>query len=51
MGTEEVIGLGRYGRTLTVLRCSLKSDDDFDAEDEAEDEEYLVEKWTPRLGR
>lgn len=29
-GTEEVVGLGGYGRTLTVIRCSLRSDDDFD---------------------
>ena len=48
-GTEEVIGLGRYGRTLTVISCAIKSDDDFDAEDQADEDEYLAERWTPRF--
>ncbi len=46
--TEEVVGLGQYGRTLTILTCkalSLRSevgpDDD--------DEEALIESWTPRF--
>jgi Zn-dependent peptidase ImmA (M78 family) len=50
-GTEEVLGLGRYGRTLTVLRCAIKSDDDFDLEDQADDDEYLADSWTPRFRR
>ncbi len=50
-GTEEVLGLGRYGRTLTVLRCAIKSDEDFDAGDQADDDEYLAESWTPRFRR
>lgn len=50
-GTEEVIGLGSYGRTLTVINCAVKSDDDFDPDDEADDEEYLMDRWTPRFHR
>ena len=48
-GVEEVIGLGGYGRTLTVIRCNLRTDDDFDAEDEADSDEFLAESWTPRF--
>jgi len=43
-GTEEVIGLGAYGKTLTVLSSDVFSDD----EDEADD---LEERWTPRYRR
>lgn len=50
-GVEEVIGLGGYGRTLTVIHCNLKTDDDFDPEEEADSEEYLAERWTPRFRR
>lgn len=50
-GTEEVIGLGGYGRTLTVIQCNLKTEVDFDPEDEADDDEYLAERWTPRFRR
>lgn len=47
--TEEVVGLGRYGKTLTILSSeSLGQDDD---EDEEEDEEGLIESWTPRFRR
>jgi len=49
MVTEEVVGLGRYGKTLTILSSeSLGQDDD---EDEEEDEEGLIESWTPRFRR
>ena len=48
-GTEEVLGLGRYGRTLTVLRCNIKTDDDFDVDDQADDDENLADSWTPRF--
>lgn len=45
---EEVVGLGQYGRTLTVLSCSaLTSEGGYD--DEQDDEEKLVESWTPRF--
>jgi len=46
---EQVRGLGAYGKTLTVLSCDVKSDDDFDPHDQADDEEYLKERWTPRF--
>jgi len=41
---EEVIGLGRYGFTLTVL----SSDDLAESEDEDDDDQVAtVERWTP----
>ena len=43
---EEVIGLGNYGKTLTVL--SLES---LPTEDEEDEEEELQESWTPRFRR
>jgi hypothetical protein len=45
--TEEVVGLGRYGKTLTVL-SSLKIGRDLHA-DEGDDEDDLIERWTPRF--
>lgn len=50
-GAEEVIGLGRYGRTLTVIRCDVPSKDDYDPKEEGDDDTYLVEVWTPRFRR
>lgn len=44
--SEDVIGLGAYGKTLTVLYgINLP-----EPEEEA-DEEALIESWTPRFGR
>ena len=43
---EEVIGLGGYGRTLTVL-----SVDEMPDWDELGEEDELVESWTPRFKR
>lgn len=43
---EEVIGLGQYEKTLTVLSASEIPD-----LDEIEDEEALIESWTPRFRR
>jgi Zn-dependent peptidase ImmA (M78 family) len=43
-GTEEIIGLGRYGRTLTILSTEIFADD----EDEDED---LEERWDVRFRR
>lgn len=44
--TEEVVGLGAYGKTLTVLSSqSIGSEDETD-EDE---EERLEESWTPKF--
>lgn len=43
---EEVIGLGNYGYTLTVLSSDILSKDT-DDEEPAEDE--LIEAWTPKF--
>lgn len=49
--TEEVIGLGQYGRTLTILTCGqLTERPEADDADE-EDEEAFTERWTPRFKR
>jgi hypothetical protein len=46
--SEDVIGLGSYGKTLTVLHgIELPEDRD----DDDENEEALVASWTPRLRR
>jgi predicted transcriptional regulator len=45
--TEEVVGLGQYGRTLTVLTCKSLTARVEEAEDD--DEEKLIESWTPRF--
>ena len=49
-GTEEVIGLGSYGKTLTVLTCPSLVDETYQ-EDKGDEEENLVESWTPRFHR
>lgn len=43
---EEVIGLGRYGYTLTVLSSERLPEDPLDEEDE---ESELERSWTPRF--
>lgn len=46
-GLEECLGLGSYGRSLTVLTCSSIKDDTYGEE---EDEDALLEEsWTPRF--
>lgn len=42
---EDVIGLGRYGKTLTILHRIEPPDEDED------DDDALIESWTPRLRR
>lgn len=42
---EDVIGLGSYGRTLTVLH-GIEPPDETE-----EDDDTLIESWTPRLRR
>jgi Zn-dependent peptidase ImmA (M78 family) len=44
---EEVVGLGQYGRTLTILTCDALALDA--GEDEEENDEQLVESWTPKF--
>lgn len=48
--TEEVIGLGSYGKTLTVLTCPSLEDETFRDEDD-EDEATVIDRWTPRFRR
>jgi hypothetical protein len=43
---EDVVGLGSYGKTLTVLY-----DIDLPEPEDEEDEEKLIESWTPRFRR
>ena len=47
---EEVIGLGNYGRTLTVITCPAIEDAAYGYDDD-DDEERLMESWTPRFRR
>jgi hypothetical protein len=42
---EEVIGLGSYGKTLTVL-TGMEPPDEIE-----DDEEEIEESWTPRFRR
>jgi hypothetical protein len=45
---EEIVGLGRYGKTLTVL----SSEDIGDSEDpDDDDDDDVKERWTPRFRR
>lgn len=46
---EDVLGLGQYGRTLTVLTCdglSAEKESEYDNEDDE-----LIESWTPKFRR
>ncbi len=44
--TEEVVGLGGYGRTLTVLSAQGAAD-----LEELQEEEEMIESWKPRFRR
>ena len=44
--SEDVVGLGKYNKTLTVLY-----DIDIPEADEEEDEQSPIESWTPRFKR
>jgi Zn-dependent peptidase ImmA (M78 family) len=48
---EQVKGLGAYGKTLTMITADVKSDDDFDPDEQADDEEFLRDSWTPKFRR
>lgn len=45
--SEEVVGLGRYGKTLTVLACRKIGQDAY--ADDGDDYDDLIERWTPRF--
>lgn len=44
--SEDVVGLGRYGKTLTMLH-----DIEIPEPEDEEDERYLIDSWTPRFKR
>ncbi|MDE1568246.1 ImmA/IrrE family metallo-endopeptidase [Aquabacter sp. P-9] len=47
--SEEAVGLGRYGKVLTILvSTSIGQDEDSDDDDK---DENLIESWTPRFRR
>lgn len=48
--SEETVGLGAYGKVLTVLTSNTIGQENDPDEDE-DDEEKLVESWTPRFRR
>lgn len=47
---EQVVGLGNYGKTLTVITCPSLQGETY-GEDDEEDEEKLADRWTPRFHR
>lgn len=48
MVIEEVVGLGRYGKTLTVLSSESIGQE---RDDDEEDDDDLSERWTPQFRR
>jgi Zn-dependent peptidase ImmA (M78 family) len=48
--SEESIGLGQYGKVLTVLVSSKIGQDD-EPDEEEEDDDSVIERWTPRFHR
>lgn len=49
---EEVVGLGSYGKTLTVLTCPSIIDETYrDEIEDEDDEDSLIESWTPHFRR
>lgn len=47
---EQIVGLGGYGKTLTILTCPSVQDETYQDEDE-DDDENMTERWTPRFRR
>jgi len=45
--TEEVVGLGRYGKTLTVLSSASIGQEEY--QDDDNDEDDVIESWTPKF--
>ena len=50
-GIEQSLGLGSYGKTLTVLTCTSLKDDTYGEDDDGDSEEDMAERWTPRFPR
>ena len=49
--TEDSVGLGTYGKMLTVLTLPMTAiQDEVEADDEETDEQVL-DRWTPRFQR
>ncbi|WP_316980455.1 hypothetical protein [Shumkonia mesophila] len=48
-GVEEVIGLGGYGKALTVLTCPSLIEDTYREEEDGDDDEGLTARWTPHF--
>jgi hypothetical protein len=46
---EEIVGLGQYGRTLTILTCKQLANEADSITDDDESEEAMIERWTPRF--
>jgi hypothetical protein len=46
--TEEVVGLGQYGKTLTILSSGSMGHEETGPDDE-EDEDHIREQWTLRF--
>ncbi len=53
MVSEEVIGLGTYGKTLTILHSSKLTSQaqGYDDNDDDDDDDVVLERWTPRFRR
>ncbi|MER8948076.1 ImmA/IrrE family metallo-endopeptidase [Mesorhizobium sp. M0809] len=49
--SEESVGLGQYGKVLTVLVSSKIGQDDERNDDDEEDDDSVIERWTPRFHR
>jgi hypothetical protein len=49
--SEEIVGLGSYGKTLTVLSSEKLGGDDGHDDDVDDDDDRLAESWTPRFRR
>jgi hypothetical protein len=47
---EQVVGLGSYGKTLTILTCPSVVDETY-KDDDGDDEDDLIDRWTPRFRR
>jgi hypothetical protein len=49
--TEEVLGLGSYGKTLSVLSSPSLALAEEGYDDDEQEERDLIEKYTPRFRR